>query len=186
MYFFYHSSNAYELCMVRSLEYLSVMRHMSANRQWKDVDERDSGNIFANNHWYHTHISRIFRVRTTQTSQRLRKTAHYLCVKPSPGIAHSTDPAKIGVQLRRFHVRKTDELRKSRMYRVLYLKFVRNPCVYATFGQYDRALSQRKFYWGLVWKMTKEIPKSEFWGLVIFVYLVFSLVKPFREAHFDL
>ena len=26
------------------------MRHMSANRQWKVVDERDSGNIFGNYH----------------------------------------------------------------------------------------------------------------------------------------
>ena len=45
------------------------MRQMSANRQWKVVDERDSGNILANDHWYSTHISRIVRVRTTQTTQ---------------------------------------------------------------------------------------------------------------------
>ena len=65
------------------------MRHMSANRQWKVVDERDSGNIFANAHWYSTHISRIVRVKTTQTTQKLRKlrkTAQYCVhsyVKPS-------------------------------------------------------------------------------------------------------
>ena len=45
------------------------MRHMSANRQWKVVDERDSGNIFVNYDWYSTHISHIVRVRTTQTTQ---------------------------------------------------------------------------------------------------------------------
>ena len=43
-------------------------------------------NIFANDHWYSTHISRIIRVRTTQTTQKIRKTAQY-CVnsyaKPS-------------------------------------------------------------------------------------------------------
>ena len=62
------------------------MRHMSANRQWKVVDERDSGNIFANDHWYSTHISCIVRVKTTQTTQKLHKTAQYCVnsyVKPS-------------------------------------------------------------------------------------------------------
>ena len=62
------------------------MRHMSANRQWKVVDECDSGNIFANDHWYSTHISRIVRVKTMQKLRKLRKTAQY-CVnsyaKPS-------------------------------------------------------------------------------------------------------
>ena len=53
------------------------MRHVSANRQWKVVDERDDDNIFANDHWHSTHISHIVRVRTTQTTQKLRKTAQY-------------------------------------------------------------------------------------------------------------
>ena len=44
------------------------MHHMSANRQWKVVDERQSGNIFA-------HILCIVLVTTTQ---KLRKTAQYL------------------------------------------------------------------------------------------------------------
>ena len=48
---------------------------MSAIHQWKVVDERDSGNICAFDHWYSTHNSRIVRVRTTQTTQKLRKAA---------------------------------------------------------------------------------------------------------------
>ena len=50
---------------------------MSANRQWKVVDERYSGNVFTDDHWYSTHIPRIVRVRTTQTTQKIRKTAQY-------------------------------------------------------------------------------------------------------------
>ena len=102
------------------------MRHMSDNRQWKVVDERYSGNVFTDDHWYSTHIPRIVRVRTTQTTQKIRKTAQYCAnfyAKPSfellkPGIAQSTDTANIGAQLRRFHVRKPDEMRKSLMYHV--------------------------------------------------------------------
>jgi hypothetical protein len=37
------------------------MRHMSANCQWKDVDERVSGNIFANNHWSHAYFAHFPR-----------------------------------------------------------------------------------------------------------------------------
>ena len=62
------------------------MRHMSANRQWKVVDERYSGNVFTDDHWYSTHIPRIVRVRTTQTTQKVRKTAQYCAnfyAKPS-------------------------------------------------------------------------------------------------------
>ena len=62
------------------------MRHMSANRQWKVVDERYSGNVFTDDHWYSTHIPRIVRVRTTQTTQKIRKTAQYCAnfyAKPS-------------------------------------------------------------------------------------------------------
>ena len=62
------------------------MRHMSANRQWKVVDERYSGNVFTDAHWYSTHIPRIVRVRTTQTTQKIRKTAQYCAnfyAKPS-------------------------------------------------------------------------------------------------------
>ena len=50
--------------MVRTVEFLSVirkisvtsvqnascMRHMSANRQWKEVDEGDSDGIFVSDH----------------------------------------------------------------------------------------------------------------------------------------
>ena len=50
---------------------------MSTNRQWKVVDERYSGNVFIDDHWYSTHIPRIVRVRTTQTTQKIRKTAQY-------------------------------------------------------------------------------------------------------------
>ena len=99
---------------------------MSANRQWKVVDERFSGNVFTDDHWYSTHIPRIVPVRTTQTTQKYvkqRNTAQTFtrsrvlsCSKP--GIAQSTDTANIGAQLRRFHVRKTDEMRKSLMYHV--------------------------------------------------------------------
>ena len=59
---------------------------MSANRQWKVVDERFSGNVFTDDHWYSTHIPRIVRVRTTQTTQKIRKTAQYCAnfyAKPS-------------------------------------------------------------------------------------------------------
>ena len=59
---------------------------MSANRQWKVVDERYSGNVFTDDHWYSTHIPRIVRVRTTQTTQKIRKTAQYCAnfyAKPS-------------------------------------------------------------------------------------------------------
>ena len=62
------------------------MRHMSANRQWKVVDERYSGNVFTDDHWYSTHIPRIVRVKTTQTTQKIRKTAQYCAnfyAKPS-------------------------------------------------------------------------------------------------------
>ena len=62
------------------------MRHMSANRQWKVVDKRYSGNVFTDDHWYSTHIPRIVRVRTTQTTQKIRKTAQYCAnfyAKPS-------------------------------------------------------------------------------------------------------
>ena len=62
------------------------MRHMSANRQWKVVDERYSGNVFTDDHWYSTHIPRIVRVRTMQTTQKIRKTAQYCAnfyAKPS-------------------------------------------------------------------------------------------------------
>ena len=62
------------------------MRHMSANRQWKVVDERYSGNVFTDDHWYSTHIPRIVRVRTTRTTQKIRKTAQYCAnfyAKPS-------------------------------------------------------------------------------------------------------
>ena len=45
--------------------------------QWKVVDERYSGNVFTDDHWYSTHIPRIVRVRTTQTTQKIRKTAQY-------------------------------------------------------------------------------------------------------------
>ena len=58
----------------------------SANCQWKIVDERNSGNIFANDHWYSMHISRIVCIRASQTTQKLRKTAQYCVnsyVKPS-------------------------------------------------------------------------------------------------------
>ena len=50
---------------------------MSANHQWKVVDERYSGNVFTDDHWYSTHIPRIVRVRTMQTTQKIRKTAQY-------------------------------------------------------------------------------------------------------------
>ena len=59
---------------------------MSANRQWKVVDERYSGNVFTDDHWSSTHIPRIVRVRTTQTTQKIRKTAQYCAnfyAKPS-------------------------------------------------------------------------------------------------------
>ena len=59
---------------------------MSANRQWKVVDERYSGNVFTDDHWYSTHILRIVRVRTTQTTQKIRKTVQYCAnfyAKPS-------------------------------------------------------------------------------------------------------
>ena len=62
------------------------MRHMSANRQWKVVDERYSGNVFTDDHWYSTYIPRIVRVKTTQTTQKIRKTAQYCAnfyAKPS-------------------------------------------------------------------------------------------------------
>ena len=62
------------------------MRHMSANRQWKVVDERYNGNVFTDDQWYSTHIPRIVRVRTTQTTQKIRKTAQYCAnfyAKPS-------------------------------------------------------------------------------------------------------
>ena len=62
------------------------MRHMTANRQWKVVDERYSGNVFTDDHWYSTHIPRIVRVKTTQTTQKIRKTAQYCAnfyAKPS-------------------------------------------------------------------------------------------------------
>ena len=62
------------------------MRHMSANRQWKVVDERYSGNLFTDDHWYSTHIPRIVCVRTTQTTQKIRKTKQYCAnfyAKPS-------------------------------------------------------------------------------------------------------
>ena len=62
------------------------MRHMSANRQWKVVDERFSGNVFTDDHRYSTHIPRIVRVRTTQTTQKIRKPAQYCAnfyAKPS-------------------------------------------------------------------------------------------------------
>ena len=48
---------------------------MSANRQWKVVDERYSGNVFTDDHWYSTHIPRIVRVRTTQTTQKYENSA---------------------------------------------------------------------------------------------------------------
>ena len=48
------------------------MGHTSANRQWKVADERNSGNIFANDH-----ISHIVHIRTMQTMQKLRKTVQY-------------------------------------------------------------------------------------------------------------
>ena len=57
------------------------MGHTSANRQWKVVDERNSGNIFANDH-----ISHIVRIRTMQTTQELCKTVQYCAnsyAKPS-------------------------------------------------------------------------------------------------------
>ena len=53
------------------------MRHMSANRQWKVVDEQYSGNVFTDDHWYSTHIPRIVRVWTTQTTHKIRKPAQY-------------------------------------------------------------------------------------------------------------
>ena len=59
---------------------------MSANCQWKVVDERYSGNVFTDDHWYSTHIPRIVRVKTTQTTQKIRKTAQYCAnfyAKPS-------------------------------------------------------------------------------------------------------
>ena len=62
------------------------MRHMSANRQWKVVDERYSANVFTDDHWYSTHIPRIVHVRTTQTTQKICKTAQYCAnfyAKPS-------------------------------------------------------------------------------------------------------
>ena len=62
------------------------MRHMSVNRQWKVVDKRYSGKVFTDDHWYSTHIPRIVRVRTMQTTQKIRKTAQYCAnfyAKPS-------------------------------------------------------------------------------------------------------
>ena len=62
------------------------MRHMSANRQWKVVDEQYSGNVFTDDHWYSTHIPRIVRVWTTQTTHKIRKPAQYCAnfyAKPS-------------------------------------------------------------------------------------------------------
>ena len=62
------------------------MRHMSANRQWKVVDEHYSGNVFTDDHWYSTHIPRIVRVWTTQTTHKIRKPAQYCAnfyAKPS-------------------------------------------------------------------------------------------------------
>ena len=69
---------------------------------WSLVESRRqhySGNVFADNHWYSTHIPRIVRVRTTQTTQEIRKTGQTFtrsrvlsCSKP--GIAQSTDTAK--------------------------------------------------------------------------------------------
>ena len=53
------------------------IRHMSANRQWKVVDGRDSNNILANDHWYSTHISCTVRVRTTLLTTRKTR---ILCV----------------------------------------------------------------------------------------------------------
>jgi hypothetical protein len=43
----------------------SCMRHMSANRQWKVVDEHDSGIFCADDHRYPTYISQFFRLKTT-------------------------------------------------------------------------------------------------------------------------
>ena len=59
---------------------------MSANRQWKVVDEHYSGNVFTDDHWYSTHIPRIVRVWTTQTTHKIRKPAQYCAnfyAKPS-------------------------------------------------------------------------------------------------------
>jgi hypothetical protein len=93
------------------------MRHMLANRQWTVVNECQSGNIFATNHWFSMHILRSVCLRTTR---KLLKTPQY-CVNLSCsnlGIALSTDPANIAGKLRRFLVRKkNDEIRTSQMHR---------------------------------------------------------------------
>ena len=73
------------------------MRHMSANRQWKVVDERYNGNVFTDDHWYSTHIPHIVRVRTTQTTQKIRKTAQYCAnfyAKPSFELLKTWNRAK--------------------------------------------------------------------------------------------
>ena len=50
------------------------------------VTDTYSDNVFTDDHWYSTHIPRIVRVRTTQTTQKIRKTAQYCAnfyAKPS-------------------------------------------------------------------------------------------------------
>ena len=123
------------------------MRHMSANRQWKVIDERGSGNISRTI----TDIPRIFRALSTWELRKLRKkytkqrktastlTQSWVLSCSIPEIAYSTDPANFGRQLLRFHVRKTDEMRKLLMYCVRLI-LTRDSCVYATFGQCGRAL----------------------------------------------
>ena len=105
------------------------MRHMSANRQWKVVDERYSGNVFTDDHWYSTHILRTVRVRTTQTTQTIRKTAQYCAnfyAKPSFELLktwnrvkhwygeHRRTTAEVPRQKNWWNAQIADESRKSR------------------------------------------------------------------------
>ena len=123
------------------------MRHASANRQWKVVDERDSGNIFTNDHWCFTHILRIIHVRTTQTTQQLRWTAQYgvnSYAKPSFELFKTWNRAQRGYGEHRrttTHVPRQKHWWNAQIADASrnYFNFVRDSCVYANFGQCDRA-----------------------------------------------
>jgi hypothetical protein len=68
---------------------------------------------------YFSHKNYINYAKITQNRALLLKLVRSRGLSCSkPGIAHSTDPTNICGKLRRFHVRKTDEMRKSRMHRV--------------------------------------------------------------------
>ena len=140
------------------------MRHMSANRQWKVVDERYSGNVFTDDHWYSTHIPRIVRVRTTQTTQKIRKTAQYCAnfyAKPIFELLKTWNRVK-----HRYgeHRRTTAEVPRQ--------KFMRDSCVYANFGQCDWAFS--KYGWTLIQTWLSNYIRYKMWDGITYPFPNFN------------